>query len=614
MKVFDNVSDLALARLLEGQVVETKGAVTSTDGYGGSYLIKTSGAGITLGNGNIAAPQHTNLAVSPLSWGAVADGATDDTAIMQQCLDSSNLVVIDGISIAVTSITIPENCKVDCINGGGFISVGATDSRTVTVNARTTGTLFVDGNNRAVNTIFFPEGLGYTQYYDTLIYQNIRMVNEASPIITGVTMFADEVRGGWCFGKSLDQNGYSNRSFPQSLVTGGGLYHLEGHYLKDGSAGFVPTGLKAGQDIFTATGEAYLQFNQTVDCIDNSAYLLGGYVWIGQNVCNTEEEGVQVNAVTGADIGRITAVGRSLGAFNVQNTLGPVNIGEVVGAPTPGIDFDDYAENVPTQICYTRPGNLTIGSKDITVGNVKGYFMRGLTMSEGEVESFSVENVDIVLCYKPSANPVNQWENTGNPSSTSWWNFAACKRVNRKNIKVQIRNFEVTPFPTFTSGNNFATTSRPDVDFGNIENEEFYLIENDGTEATNNHVRVEAPQDNQHQEGQYYRNIGSTTFAVNPQYGDYQKDSINGKPQTGYWYAGQVLWERSNAQDGVMYHKCITSGSPGTWITVGGIITGSGTPVGSVTPDYVGQVYRDTGPSDLYMAYGTSNTFWKLIG
>lgn len=39
--------------------------------------------------------------------------------------------------------------------------------------------------------------------------------------------------------------------------------------------------------------------------------------------------------------------------------------------------------------------------------------------------------------------------------------------------------------------------------------------------------------------------------------------------------------------------------------------TGSGSPVSSVTPDYIGQHYIDTGSNTLYQAFGTANTDWS---
>lgn len=43
------------------------------------------------------------------------------------------------------------------------------------------------------------------------------------------------------------------------------------------------------------------------------------------------------------------------------------------------------------------------------------------------------------------------------------------------------------------------------------------------------------------------------------------------------------------------------------------VISGSGSPVGSVAPTRLDQVYRDTTNGDLYHAYGFTNTSWTLI-
>ncbi len=41
--------------------------------------------------------------------------------------------------------------------------------------------------------------------------------------------------------------------------------------------------------------------------------------------------------------------------------------------------------------------------------------------------------------------------------------------------------------------------------------------------------------------------------------------------------------------------------------------TYAGTPVGNVTPDFIGQVCLDTSNSRFYMAYGTTSSSWKLM-
>ncbi len=60
-----------------------------------------------------------------------------------------------------------------------------------------------------------------------------------------------------------------------------------------------------------------------------------------------------------------------------------------------------------------------------------------------------------------------------------------------------------------------------------------------------------------------------------------------------------------------------TAGKPGTWTPVGqtGLKDNAGDPNSSVTPDFVGQMVRDTSatPDDVYIAVGTANTDWEQI-
>src|SRR5579885_3397395 len=44
-----------------------------------------------------------------------------------------------------------------------------------------------------------------------------------------------------------------------------------------------------------------------------------------------------------------------------------------------------------------------------------------------------------------------------------------------------------------------------------------------------------------------------------------------------------------------------------------GYISGSGSPVGSVTPSYIGQLYYDTAGTTFYIADTTSNTGWSAF-
>jgi len=110
MKRFDTVAKLKLAKLKEGQFVETGGYYAKGDAGAARYLIVTpqsfDGYGDhELANGNIAVLQGAG-AVNVKQFGAKGDGVTDDTLAIQAALDSfapiagQRLVVVIPESVA----------------------------------------------------------------------------------------------------------------------------------------------------------------------------------------------------------------------------------------------------------------------------------------------------------------------------------------------------------------------------------------------------------------------------------------------------------------------------------------------------------------------------------
>lgn len=72
MKIFETIVELAASKLSEGEVVRTKGSITSTDGLSVLYQVLTTGTGVTLANGNVAVP-YTNTGgggSTDLDWDA----------------------------------------------------------------------------------------------------------------------------------------------------------------------------------------------------------------------------------------------------------------------------------------------------------------------------------------------------------------------------------------------------------------------------------------------------------------------------------------------------------------------------------------------------------------
>ena len=111
MKVFNSVSDLALASLTADQLCEVKEV--------GRYRIKASGSGIGLANSNIAVPVASGTSVNVLQWGADPTGVADSTAAIQAAIDSltadknsvvrfpaGRYLISSTISITASSVSI----------------------------------------------------------------------------------------------------------------------------------------------------------------------------------------------------------------------------------------------------------------------------------------------------------------------------------------------------------------------------------------------------------------------------------------------------------------------------------------------------------------------------
>lgn len=94
VKVFDNVSQMKKAGILENQTVATKGYYRSNDDGGGFYRIRkyrtsdivNNGSLIALDNGNVAELDPDRMA-NVKQFGAMGDGITDDTQMIQNAIN-----------------------------------------------------------------------------------------------------------------------------------------------------------------------------------------------------------------------------------------------------------------------------------------------------------------------------------------------------------------------------------------------------------------------------------------------------------------------------------------------------------------------------------------------
>lgn len=87
-------------------------------------------------------------------------------------------------------------------------------------------------------------------------------------------------------------------------------------------------------------------------------------------------------------------------------------------------------------------------------------------------------------------------------------------------------------------------------------------------------------------------------------------------PAGGDWSVGDITWNLATTSGQPIGWTCIAAGSPGTWVPFGQTwgFQGATSPVGSITPTFVGQEYLDTVTKKWYKSTGTAlNTEWVAL-
>lgn len=482
--------------------------------------------------------------MTPKHFGALGNGIADDTLEVNNCYTNSPNTVIDAPYL-VTTVTAPNHFT--CTGSGKFIANGAQDSRVCIITSRTVGRVVVDGNAKDVNCIYFPPGLGYEQHYESLDYSNVTVIVSSGNTNTGVTMFGDEVTGGPITGRDMINNGHPNDSFPQGLVTGAGTYNVESHFLQDGRSGYVST----------AGGNVYLGENRGLRQLDNGAYLLGGDAHIGTHYYEDQEEPLVCSGAGRVVVDNLVCKGRVTSCLRYENT-DSIQIGQITGVPS--VDFDDpnFAASVPTAIISVRSGNVASGN--IQIGSVEGFFQLGTLTDRGTTEKIDIKSYDITLCYKPSLAPLNIWPL--NPTSANFWDWLGCQQMSRSHGVIRIKNFEAAPWPAGIMSVRHPTFTQ----WSTIKDEVIHILENDDTIAGPTiEYRGGKPQQFLGYDDVHWDITGGSLNMREAQEALFQKNATEAPPPDGYFYVGQILWDRS-AGANILY-VCSVEGDPATFVT-----------------------------------------------
>ena len=88
-------------------------------------------------------------------------------------------------------------------------------------------------------------------------------------------------------------------------------------------------------------------------------------------------------------------------------------------------------------------------------------------------------------------------------------------------------------------------------------------------------------------------------------------------PNGGTWGKGDSVINTSPSDGSQLKWVCTVAGTAGTWDVAGqvGMRDNAGTPASVLTPNFIGEMARDTSasPDDIYIAVGTANTNWEKI-
>ena len=527
-------ADGSTVSLAIGQRIVTNENSTGNGG-GANYLVAANQAvdgygDHLLDNGNVALLQSDG-AVNVLQFGAVGDGATDDTVAIQAVLDSgATKIIFDGTFAYSSTITISNTVDIEVIGGFKYIGTYYNADPHFDITADDVHILGGDWNaNYDIGTILrFGVGttggsIKYATFRNLLSKTALGAASGDFACITLKGSFA-VVSNCKIFDCENTDPGTTNDSFPRGVAITGDSNIVDNLSMSDVRCPVITIGNKNR-----------LSNIKAYNVKDNGVYYGGSY-----------------NIIRGLYIK--DAVDEPVVFFGDNNTIIDVVLdnrqsGSVAGSF--GVeDADNCLIDGLTIIGTLKCSNLLKARTGNTQSSIKIIGLNAIISSVYYTFSFIEGNTDFTLVD----SMVTVVKDSGYDSSAVF---------DGGNTVLNNCKFVIEEASSFTTSNTYLYFN--DIDASNSRN-----VSIQSRLSYGKYVRNVPFADNTGSKN-LWNNAWTTSF-IDPAYAESRKEYFgSAAPIVGAWIAGDVVWNTTPSAGGTMGWVCTTAGTPGTWKTFGAI-------------------------------------------
>lgn len=476
--------------------------------------------------------------VNVKDFGAVGDGIKDDSISFKKAFDyalnnKKTVFVPDG-NYSINSVEVKTSMQV---SNETFFTFNGQSSKKMIIISTNNGvfnTLRLDGKNQACTLLSIT---GDENIFSTIEIKNITLSTATPSHCFGVIIGGSKNKIDCIIGDNFVNGGYSNESFPQSVLTEGDLNSIGKIELNTVASGLVTAGLP------TAKTLTLVDSLKIINGSDNGIYNLShSSLKIGSVFYNGNEE----PAVFGGDDVFIDS-------FHIKGKASRIGFQNVGTVRINKLFFEiDRNGNGASALFRTRSGNVRCGN--ISIGSISGEITSTRAgeqlclLDEGIIEYLTIESINLVHVYK------NAYDNL-----SRWARFNACQQLKIKHVYIKIIDLD----DQFTDSDIFQLSLPTFIKKSFFHDLKLEIIASDGVSVSPALFRGDRfKQQNLDVSGMAFQsNVGP--YVRELKYG--KAETVNGLPSIGYWTKGERYYNNQVTTSSALGWVCTESGSPGTW-------------------------------------------------